>query len=367
MDKEVESTLENMIDKNNISKDESLMFHSYGLKDFNNVETADRKLIVNNKLEFWVHDDLLTYNSDYFSYIFESYSQKDNFHNINLSLITTREENDIKTTRITLPHDDLFFDVLLWIYSKDSKKLKKAAKTFQPFLYLLSLGIFLKMKEEYFEILLSDLKFEWKIKSFENPLWSRSIFTFPILERIVKQMNGNTIAKITALLSWLKVINPETKLMLTDKDTIEETTTSHDLFYVRNFIKKNKLMITLTTEEILQLKKSFPNFTTAFDSYGIINNFILGGKLMCLVCKKEFESQFQINENTECKGKGDELRYHPRCLVKGGKILCGHDGCRRKFCKGEYSCCHKKLENKDGCQLGDGRHIIVLVNNERCT
>ena len=53
MDKEVESTLENMIDKNNISKDESLMFHSYGLKDCHNVETADRKLLVNTKLEFW--------------------------------------------------------------------------------------------------------------------------------------------------------------------------------------------------------------------------------------------------------------------------------------------------------------------------
>ena len=44
--------------------------HEWGIKDFNNIETADRKLIVNKKFEFWVHDEALSTYSDYFSEIF---------------------------------------------------------------------------------------------------------------------------------------------------------------------------------------------------------------------------------------------------------------------------------------------------------
>ena len=45
----------------------SILKESYGLSDFNNVETADRKLIINNKLEFWVHDFVLNSYCDYFT------------------------------------------------------------------------------------------------------------------------------------------------------------------------------------------------------------------------------------------------------------------------------------------------------------
>ena len=356
-----ESTLENMLETN---KEEITLYNTYGIKDFNNIENADRKLRINNKYEFWVHDDLLCHNSDYFALIFGKKNDIE-LSSYNTNQVTTTNDNGVITTNIVIPQDDLFIDVMFWLYSKDSNKLKKAAKTFQPFLYLLSLGIFLKMKEEYFEILLSDLKFEWKAQSFENPLWSRTIFTFPILERIVRQMNGINVVKITALLSWLKVINPDTKEVLNSSEVIEATLVSHDLFYVRNFIKRNKLMITLTTDDISFLKKSFPKFTSAFDSYGIINNFIVGSRLMCIVCKKEFESQYQLTELNESKCKVEDLRYHPRCQLKSDKMLCCHEGCRRKFCKGEYQCCHKKLDAKEGCQLGDGKHIIVICNNDR--
>ena len=37
-----------------------------GINNFNNVETSDRKLIINNKLEFWVHDKILNDNCNYF-------------------------------------------------------------------------------------------------------------------------------------------------------------------------------------------------------------------------------------------------------------------------------------------------------------
>lgn len=187
------SSIENLLANINSSKNEQTKIFEWGMRDFNNVETADRKLLVNKKYEFWVHDDALSTYSDYFAEIFGKSLL------LNNSIIletTTYNEEDYKKTDIVLPHADLFFDVLLWMYTKDTKKLKKAAKTFNPFLYLISLGIYLKMKPEFFEILLTKPSFEWNIEYFNDPIWSKSIFTFPILERIVEQMKTNNFTKI---------------------------------------------------------------------------------------------------------------------------------------------------------------------------
>jgi hypothetical protein len=191
MDK-VESSIENLL-VNISSKNEQTKNWEWGIRDFNNVETADRKLVVNKKYEFWVHDDALATYSDFFAEIFGKNLVLNNTIN---NETTTNNEEDYKKTEITLPHEQLFFDVLLWIYTKDTRKLKKAAKTFNPFLYLISLGIFLKMKPEFFEILLNKPNFDWKIEYFSDPIWSKTIFTFPILEQIVEQMKTNNFTKI---------------------------------------------------------------------------------------------------------------------------------------------------------------------------
>ena len=72
----------------------SILKESYGLSDFNNVETADRKLIINNKLEFWVHDFVLNTYCDYFRVNLETerlkknpYYQKNNINQNNNILI----------------------------------------------------------------------------------------------------------------------------------------------------------------------------------------------------------------------------------------------------------------------------------------
>jgi hypothetical protein len=186
-------SIDNIIVNITASKNDITKCHEYGIRDFNNVETADRKLIVNKKYEFWVHDDALTAYSEYFADIFGR-SLLTNISNIDQSYAHNDEE--YRKTEVKLPHENLFFDVLLWIYTRDTKKLKKAAKTFHPFLYLISLGIFLKMKQEFFEILLNKPCFEWKIEYFNDPIWSKTIFTFPILERIVEQMTTNNFTKI---------------------------------------------------------------------------------------------------------------------------------------------------------------------------
>ena len=75
--------MNNTLDKLlNYYEQSSIDYHSKisGVNNFNNVETADRKLIINNKLEFWVHDHILNDNCNYF------YRLQDNKEN--------KEEND---------------------------------------------------------------------------------------------------------------------------------------------------------------------------------------------------------------------------------------------------------------------------------
>jgi hypothetical protein len=322
----------------------------FSICDFNNCTTADRKLIINNSLEFWVHDSLLINSSSFFEDIF---SEKQN----NSNILQTETYNNIKVTSIdNFPNSEFVFDILIWIYGRNDEKLKKISKKhFNSFLSLLNLGIYLKMKENYFEILLSDLnKFNWDISAFTNQLWSRSIFTFPILERIVKQMPQNNYNKIIALLYWLK--NSKNK---------KETLISHDLFYVRNYMKYYKLMNTLSLNQIVTLKKQFNEYSSALDINGFLNQFLIGGRVKCLVCKKEFNNQNPVK--TECKAKGDEAKYHPPCaLSKIEKNICNHEGCHRKYNRNEYICCHKKIDikngdNNNGCQMGEGKHILYFI------
>jgi len=174
-----------MINPNNISESKIIVRGQWwSMKDFNNVIEADRKIVVNKKFEFWIHDEVLSFYSDYFSILLSQ--------NITLN---ASHNNETRTELDDIPHDKKIFDILFWMYSKDPKKLKKAAKTFHDFLQLISLGIFLKLKPEFFEILLNKPAFQWREENFYDPLWSRKVFTFPVLERIVDEMKTNNFTK----------------------------------------------------------------------------------------------------------------------------------------------------------------------------
>jgi len=462
----------------------SILKESYGLSDFNNVETADRKLIINNKLEFWVHDFVLNTYCDYFrinleterlkknpyyaknnlnqnnnilvkdfnifdddsskrnkteetninniittninnnninkinsnnnniysKYIFKNNNQtnkykktskeqkeqtketkekKDEITNsksitniginrdnnetrenkemkelldiINTSETTIKDDiKDIKVTRINLPNkneSDLFFEVLLWMYTKDKTKLRKFTKNFEMLLHLLALGIFLKMKKEYFYVLLSNLKIIWDKKLFDNPLWTRDKFSFHVLEKIVPLINSNYI-RIYSLISWLKSIDIKTNEVIKDEETINNCLKSKDFFLVRNYMKKYKLINGLSKEELIDLKNNFEEYIDCLDMDGILNNYLFV-PLTCIVCKNEFNSVYDVLENKTCiNGK-----YHPPC---GQMENCQHKGCQKRFKKGEYNCCHKKLNEKDsGCLVGEGKHIFVLTHKNK--
>lgn len=135
---------------------------------------------------------------------------------------------------------------------------------------------------------------------------------------------------------------------------------SEELFYVRNFLIKSKLMSNMKSQELLEIKNKFRNLHYAFDSKTLIedNLFCSNKTLTCLACKKSFFSPFDVQENLECKGK----YYHPRFIVsnKSEKIACPHEKCKKKILKGEYPCCHKSA-NTQGCTLTDGKHYFVLA------
>lgn len=190
-----QSSIENLlVNFTTINKNEVSKTQEWSIRDFNNVETADRKLVVNKKYEFWVHDDALCYYSDYFGDIFGR-NLVDN-STVNVTMTHQEGGEEYKKSDITIPHEELFLDILLWIYTRDSRKLAKASKTFNSTLYLISLGIYLKMKPEFFELLLSKSNFNWKPEYFSELIWSRSIFTFSILERIVDEMITKNYIKI---------------------------------------------------------------------------------------------------------------------------------------------------------------------------
>ena len=414
---------------------------SYSLSDFNNVETADRKLIINDKLEFWVHDYVLNTYCDYFkikliteknpknpynnnnheikefkeyddepkeiiteepetnsntiyskfilkntntktdniknnnlnnkkenniwnnnTYKEINYSKKikeikylDNTSNnnnlkgkkinqetneinevldaLNISKSTIKEE--IQITKINIPNkneSELFFEVLLWMYTKDKTKLKKFSKNFEMLLHLLSLGIFLKMKKEYFKVLLSNIKIVWDKKLFSIPLWTRDKISFHVLEKIVPLINTSYL-RIFALISWLKSIDINTNKIINDKEIINNCLKSKDFFLVRNYIKKYKLMYNLSKEELIDLKNNFTEYIDCLDIDGLLNSYLFV-PLSCVICKNEFSSVYEILNNKVCNNE----KYHPPC---GPMENCQHKGCQKRFKKGEYYCCHK--------------------------
>lgn len=66
--KPIDNSLENLIGR--MSEVNNPKNYQWSLRDFNNIETADRKLIINNKIIFWVHEELLSENSELFKELF---------------------------------------------------------------------------------------------------------------------------------------------------------------------------------------------------------------------------------------------------------------------------------------------------------
>ena len=116
-------------------------------------------------------------------------------------------------------------------------------------------------------------------------------------------------------------------------------------------------MYNLSKEELIDLKNTFPEYIDCFDIDGLLNSYLFV-PLSCVICKKTFSSVYEIINNKICNND----KYHPPC---GPIENCQHKGCQKRFKKGEYFCCHKKLNEKNsGCLVGEGKHIFIMNNKK---
>ena len=186
--------------------------------------------------------------------------------------------NRVKITKLNIIDEtecELMFDVLIWIYTKDKNKLKKFSKNTKILLHLLSIGCLLKMKEEYFNILLSENNtYNFTNNIFASPIWSKNKIPFHILIKILPLIKDN-YQKVYSLLSWLKTVNIKTNKILNDKKTIIESLKSKECFLVRNYIKKKKLIYSLTKNELIEIKNNFKDFIDCLDMCAILDNYII--------------------------------------------------------------------------------------------
>ncbi|MDR3549536.1 MAG: hypothetical protein P4M11_14930 [Candidatus Pacebacteria bacterium] len=345
---------------------------TWSVNDINNVEGADRKLSINGSLEFWVHDEALTENSEFLKDLFGSLTPQCNpVEKEKHEQAPLVEEHDkieqlaYLKTPISIPHSEYFFDILTWMYTKDKKRLKKAALETESLLSLLNLGVFLRMHDDFFNVLLVENPINLSIKDFETELWSRTAFSFQVLVKVVEAMKLSNHEKLIALLSWMKedfvtfpYSTPEA-----EKERETELLTSMDYCVMRGYIKDNKLMSGVDTLFLVELFKEFGKLSGLLDSEAIFKEFgMLGGrKVWCKICKRVFASPMDAARNPEC-----EIRpYHPRSFVTSFRTLgeqqtgCGHAGCTKKLQRNEFPCCHQP-SHSEGCTMGEGKHFIVI-------
>lgn len=345
----------NSSSKKNTSKE-------YSLSDVNNFIGSDRKLIVNDSYEFWVHDAVLIRSSNYFKELLETKTKS-----------PTKEEeckmgdNTIIKTYIDIPHPEFFFDILTWLYSKDSSRLIFAADESESFLSMLSLGIFLQLSDTFFNAILKEGEIELDEKVISFPLWSRFCFTFEVLVTLIDLMPKNKfLLRIKALLSWLKEDNTlssqDEENLVNEKEL--ELLTSKEFFLVKNYIEKNKLLHQISFEELFIIKEEFPKLIPVLDIDYLCDTYLNNSnvKIVCEVCgRKGTNIQDFINNKCEVK------LYHPKAFVSLQRKLvstkCEHEGCKKKVSINEYPCCHKPA-HVEGCLMSDGNHILIISKKD---
>jgi hypothetical protein len=260
--------------------------YEYSINDLNNYVGSDRKVVVNDNQEYWVHDGALIKNSKYF---------KDNLSGdkkqIKEEKIKTKTGISITKSFIYIPHPDYFFDLLTWIYSKDAKRLSLAADEPESFLCIMNLGIFLEMNDDFFKTLLENCEIKLDEELFTHNLWSRFSFTFQVLVNLLNLMpKDNFYLKLIALLYWLKEDN--TQRMSETHDTIKdrdfELLTSKDYFQVKKFIAQNKFMNQINVSELLLIKTKFPTHIPVLDTTLLVEKYVINStlRIICKVCKR---------------------------------------------------------------------------------
>lgn len=336
----------------------------YNISDLNNFIGSNRKLIINDREEYWVHDIVLKENSKFFQEILTKSPQVTSRSSIRNDKINI-QGSTINRTFIEVPHAEYFFDILTWFYSKDIKRLSLIADDQESYISILSLGVFLGLKQEFFDKMIQSCEIKLDEKLIKSDLWSRFSFPFSVLKNFVELIpKENNFMRILALLTWLKEDN---KFDLSDNSVDEneiekkefELLTSDEYLSVKDYIHDNKMCENLNINHINTIKIQFPNLINALDLEYLIEKFIEKNtrKITCKICKKQGTDLHLFMEK-----KCEEKLYHPKRFIQLQRQItnkCAHLGCKNKIAINEYPCCHQQNVG-EGCLLSDGNHILSI-------
>ena len=339
----------------------------FTLSDLNNYIGADRKLIINDTNEFWIHDIILINNSTFFN-----------------KLLNTKEINPLKTeevniegkkiikTYINIPHSEFFFDILTWIYSKDIKRLSFTADDQESYLSILSLGVFLGLKHEFFSSIVNACEMKLDEELINSELWSRFQFPFEVLTSLIELMpKENNSLKFFALISWLKEDNrnkkndimgktEEGEEVYEDVDYSElDLLTCDDFFKIKDYIKEKKICQTLDINDLIRFRKEFPKLLPILDYSYIIDKYVENSKvkISCRICRLQ-GNDLKIFTEKKCQ----EKLYHPKKFIQLQRQIiskCNHNGCTKKIAINEFPCCHQQNLG-EGCLMSNGHHILSV-------
>jgi len=339
----------------------------FTLSDLNNYIGADRKLIINDTNEFWIHDIILINNSTFFN-----------------KLLNTKEINPLKTeevniegkkiikTYINIPHSEFFFDILTWIYSKDIKRLSFIADDQESYLSILSLGVFLGLKHEFFSSIVNACEMKLDEELINSELWSRFQFPFEVLTSLIELMpKENNSLKFFALISWLKEDKRNKKSENSGKTEEGEEEyedvdyseldllTCDDFFKVKDYIKEKKICQTLDIDDLIRFRKEFPKLLPILDYSYIIDKYVENSKvkISCRICRLQ-GNDLKIFTEKKCQ----EKLYHPKKFIQLQRQIiskCNHNGCTKKITINEFPCCHQQNLG-EGCLMSNGHHILSV-------
>jgi len=339
----------------------------FTLSDLNNYIGADRKLIINDTNEFWIHDIILINNSTFFN-----------------KLLNTKEINPLKTeevniegkkiikTYINIPHSEFFFDILTWIYSKDIKRLSFIADDQESYLSILSLGVFLGLKHEFFSSIVNACEMKLDEELINSELWSRFQFPFEVLTSLIELMpKENNSLKFFALISWLKEDKRNKKSENSGKTEEGEEEyedvdyseldllTCDDFFKVKDYIKEKKICQTLDINDLIRFRKEFPKLLPILDYSYIIDKYVENSKvkISCRICRLQ-GNDLKIFTEKKCQ----EKLYHPKKFIQLQRQIiskCNHNGCTKKITINEFPCCHQQNLG-EGCLMSNGHHILSV-------
>lgn len=384
----------------------------YSIQDFNNPSNSNIKIIINEILDFYIHEELLISRSLYFNLLFKHISNnhlelnstskpdEDNkilykkvvnsYVKIEEGVVTVSNKS-IRKIHLRLPQIDLVFDILLYLYSNDVERLVSLSDEIENCLSLISLVEFFEISEwrvlvKRLVMYCKDTNTEFNYEFIRNFNWNKELICFESIVLIMNIYNIEYSLRIKYILHWLRHESNQLISNLIETDInykkiymyINNYNTYHSSnSQVINIINTdNNIEITSNSNDKPQTNSSNENILSINHIQSILNlkgmeminllpsieKYILSSKVIiyCIICKTKSRTLKEFI-NSSC-----EVRlYHPGEYMLTYKKYSEHntclqDTCNRKLHINQWRCCHQN-EVSEGCCMSDGRHLFTIT------